>query len=431
MGRFGLISLVLTLVWANGAVGAGNITVAKPISAQAGPWVVTLSINYAYPYADSAFTLYTQPAVFSATDGFGFRAGDVLTIQYVSGLWCAGTYVSTATCVDANGYPAAVFAPANDRALNGLAYAPSKYMDPATYPIYFMELVGTFADERGQIVGKPFKVGNGPINVSIPAGATRLQLGANLWAYGDARDYYSPLNVSVSGPPSPVMNVAGSIAHLAVGGSWKTTFVLVNSGTVSAEARLNFFDDGGRPLSLSLTFPGSSSTGPVIASTIGRTLAAGASLTFEVIGSANQETQQGWAQLVTDGAVTAFGVFGLTLNDRIQEVAVPLETRNAGTYAVWFDHSGELASGFGLANLSTGNATVAVTIRDESGAVIGDDILVLPGQGHMAFVSSQRWPETSQRRGVIEFHSSASGQLSVLGLRFNAFAFTAIPVIAK
>jgi len=427
MSRSGLIGILLTLASANGAHGAGRITAAKNISAQAGPWVVTLSINYAYPYADSNFALNTQPAVFSAADGFGFRAGDVLTMQYVSGLWCAGNYVSTGTCVDANGYPN--YGPANDRA-NGSVYAPSKYMDPATYPIYFMELVGAFADDRGQIVGMPFKVGNGPVNASIPAGATRLQLGSNLWAYGDARDYYSPLNVSVSGPPPPVMNAVGSIAHLAVGGPWNTMFVVMNSGTVSAQARLNFFDDGGRPLPLPLIFADSPSADPVSASTIERMLAAGASLTLKSAGSANQPTQQGWAQLVTDGSVTAFGVFGMTLEDRIQEVAAPLETRSAGAYALWFDQTGAVASGLALANLSTQTATVAVTIRDENGAVIATDNLFLLAQGHTAFLPADRWPQTKQRRGMIEFHSAAGGQIGVLGLRFNASAFTAIPTVA-
>jgi hypothetical protein len=198
----------------------------------------------------------------------------------------------------------------------------------------------------------------------------------------------------------------------------------------SRPGRLNFFDDGGHPLPLPLIFADSPSADPANASTIERTLAAGASLTLKSVGSGNQATQQGWAQLVTDGSVTAFGVYGMTVEDRTQEVAVPLETRSAGTYAVWFDHTGALASGLALANLSTQTATVAVTIRDESGAVIATDSLFMPAQGHTAIVSGDRWPQTKQRRGMIEFHSAASGQISLLGLRANAFAFTAIPIIA-
>ncbi len=47
----------------------------------------------------------------------------------------------------------------------------------------------------------------------------------------------------------------GSIAHLATGNGWQTTFVLVNVGASAAQVNLNFFDDNGSPLSLPLSFP--------------------------------------------------------------------------------------------------------------------------------------------------------------------------------
>lgn len=425
MRRSRLMLPVLLLALGPGGFGADPITVTKVVSSQAHPWAVTLSINHDYPFAGNA----SQPTIttFSADDGFGFRAGDVLTIQYGTGLWCITTMVTAGTCVDANGYPN--YAPANDQLFNASFYAPSKYINPSSYPIYLMALVGTFADDRGQIVGTPFKVGNGPVNVTIPSGANRLQLGANLWNYSDARNYYTPLTATVSGPPPPAMNPVGSIAHLAVGGGWKTTFVLLNSGTTSAQARLNFFDDDGRSLSLAVSIPGTPMVAQLL-STIEQTLPAGGSLTVESTGPASGLTQQGWAQLVSDGDVTAFAVFGCSLGDRTQEVVVPLETRSAATYVVWFDHTGQLASGLALANISGGpGSTVSVTMRDESGALIGTDTLVLPG--HTAFVASQQWPQTVQRRGALEFHTTAGGQISVLGLRFNAYAFTAIPVITR
>ena len=427
MGRFKLMLLVLLFAWARGAFGADPITVTKVVSSQARPWAVTLSVNYVYPFAGNA----AQPTMttFGAADGFGFRAGDVLTIQYGTGLWCITTMVTAGTCVDANGYPN--YAPANDQLFNGSFYAPSKYINPSTYPIYLMALVGTFADDSGQIVGTPFKVGNGPVNATIPTGATRLQLGANLWNYSDARNYYTPLSATVSGPPPPVMNPVGSIAHLAVGGGWKTTFVLMNSGTTSAQARLNFFDDDGRALPLPLMILGTS-TEPQLLATFEQTLPAGASVTLESTGPAGDSNQQGWAQLLADGNITGFGIFGCNLEDRTQEVLVPLETRNAGTYTVWFDHTGQLASGIGLANLSTTTITVDVTMRGEEGLPpIGTDTLVLPPQGHTSFVSSDQWAQTGQQRGTLEFHTTAGGQISLLGLRFNAYAFTAIPVITR
>lgn len=267
MSRLGLPVFLLVVVSVGSVPGADRTTVTKQIPASSGPWVVTLAVNSDYSYGGSP----GAPVLFSASDGFAFQTGDVLTIQYSSGLWCAGTLVSVQTCVDANGYR--IYAPADNRPLGtSTVYAPSKYMEPATYPIYLMQLVGTFADSRGQIVGAPFKVGNGPINVTIPAGALQLQLGENLYDYSTARNYYTVLTASVSGT---TMQSIGSMAQVAAGGSWKTTFVLQNSSSRAAQARLNFWGDNGRALPLALSFPPSTAS-PVVASTLDRTLAAGA-----------------------------------------------------------------------------------------------------------------------------------------------------------
>jgi hypothetical protein len=423
MRRFGLSILLLLLASAGAVPGADHTTVTKYIPAPSGPWVVTLSLNSDYSYGGGQ----AAPVVFSAADGFAFQAGDVLTIQYDSGLWCGGTYVSVGTCVDANGY--GIYSPADDHPYpSTTVYAPSKYMNPATYPIYLMELVGTFADSRGQIVGTPFKVGNGPVNVTIPAGAVQLQLGSNLYDYGSARDYYTPLKASVSGT---TMQSVGSMAQLAVFGAWKTTIVLENSASRPAQARLNFFDNNGNALPLPLSFPPSTAS-PVVASTLDRTLAAGAALTIVSSGSESQPTQVGWAQLLSDGSVTGFAIFGQKSGDYDQEAVVPLETRNSASYVLWFDNTESRVVGVALANLSAQAVTVDATVRDESGQVLGTGTIPLPAHGHTSTELPKLLAQTAQQRGTVEFHTAASGQISVLGLRFNPIGFfTTIPVTAK
>jgi hypothetical protein len=49
---------------------------------------------------------------------------------------------------------------------------------PADWDTWVMALMGAFADESGVIVGTPFEVGNFSM-LTVPAGATRLQLGMN------------------------------------------------------------------------------------------------------------------------------------------------------------------------------------------------------------------------------------------------------------
>jgi hypothetical protein len=61
----------------------------------------------------------------------------------------------------------------------------------------------------------------------------------------------------ISGSASALGDVAppsGSMAHVASGGGWQTTFTLANTGTASAQAKLSFFDNNGNPLALPLTF---------------------------------------------------------------------------------------------------------------------------------------------------------------------------------
>ena len=81
------------------------------------------------------------------------------------------------------------------------------------------------------------------------------------------------LNSGVSGT---TMSNAGSMAQLAVGGTWKTTFVLENSSSGPAQVHLDFFDNNGNALPLPLSFPQSPSSNPVVASALDRTLGAGA-----------------------------------------------------------------------------------------------------------------------------------------------------------
>ena len=68
-----------------------------------------------------------------------------------------------------------------------------------TTPIYLQEVLGTFTDSLGIIVGTPLVVGDGT-TVFVPAGATQLQLGINDTNYSDNGDNPGgpPLTFSVT-----------------------------------------------------------------------------------------------------------------------------------------------------------------------------------------------------------------------------------------
>src|SRR6185295_14689452 len=121
--------------------------------------------------------------------------GTHLLISYLSGL--TGAFPGDPPVVDGIGYgpnpPSPFVFDASDNVGNSGHVFPSFYMSP--YPIYLNALVATFADASGNIVGTPFAVNNGPIDVVVPVGATRLQFGFNDDIFADNS---GSLNVQVS-----------------------------------------------------------------------------------------------------------------------------------------------------------------------------------------------------------------------------------------
>jgi len=77
--------------------------------------------------------------------------------------------------------------------------------------MYLVELVGTFADSKGAIVGLPFPLGNGPTVLTIPGGATQLQLGANDGLYADNGGSWT---ISITGMASPPIHTPVPTAML-------------------------------------------------------------------------------------------------------------------------------------------------------------------------------------------------------------------------
>jgi hypothetical protein len=154
-----------------GAPGSVLVTV----NATAMPWLWSASLN-----ASSQFGAQdgTPPAVVDATSGVAITPGTQITITRIAGL--TNNYYGGTPVADGIGYGPNSPSPyvANNGVVNSFHF-PSLYMNPASYPIYANELVATFADATGKIVGTPFSIGNGPTTVTVPAGASRLQLGIN------------------------------------------------------------------------------------------------------------------------------------------------------------------------------------------------------------------------------------------------------------
>jgi M6 family metalloprotease-like protein len=223
----------------------------------------------------------------------------------------------------------------------------------------------------------------------------------------------------------------GSIAHIASGNGWQTTFVLVNTGTSASQIHLKFFADvTGTPLPLPLSFPQSGSGTITVASSVDQTLAAGATLLVQSAAPLDPAVTTGSAQLTTDGNVGGFVVF--RFNPSGQEAVVPLESRNANAYLLAFDNTGGKATGVAINSVSSQAMNVPVVIRNDTGAQIATDTLTLAANAHLSFVLvTDKYPATANIRGTIEFDTPPGGQIGALGIRATAQTFTTLPALVK
>ncbi len=231
-----------------------------------------------------------------------------------------------------------------------------------------------------------------------------------------------------------VGTAGGSIAHIASGNGWQTTFVLLNTGKTTAEVQLKFFADNGSPLLLPIGFPQSGGGMTSVTSGVDQVLGIGATLIVESAAPLSDPAPTiGSAQLLTDGNVSGFVIF--RYNPTGQEAVVPLESRNANAYIIAFDNTGGTATGIAVNAVSSGNVNILVTVRDATGATIASDTITLNANGHYAFtLASDRYPVTANSRGTIEFATPANASIGALGIRMPAGAahtYTTLPALAK
>ena len=237
---------------------------------------------------------------------------------------------------------------------------------------------------------------------------------------------------TVSGSASMLEDViaGGSMAHVAEGGGWQTTFTLINAGTASSQVELSFYDNNGNALSLPLTYVQSGTK--TTTATVTRTIAAGATLVILTQGSSTGPLVEGSAQLTTNGSANVNGFAIFRNNPAAQEAVVPLETRNAAAFVLGFDNTNGLATGVALSNVSDQGAKVGVVLRDDTGAVLDTTSINLSARGHTAFVLTANYSVVQNKRGTVEFDTPPGGQISAVGiLGTPTGAFTTIPVLAK
>jgi hypothetical protein len=221
----------------------------------------------------------------------------------------------------------------------------------------------------------------------------------------------------------------GTFAQIAYGGSWQTTFTLINlSSTDLAGVTLSFFADDGSQLSAPIQGFGNS-----IAYTF--TIPPSGSRNI-VLSSANPTVTQGWASMaVATGIVRGQGSFrSVTLSGAVFEAAVPLSTSGSAlciipipvsnpldpVILIPFDNTtGQYVTSLAIANTTAMPLAVRIEFDDQSNNQLVTDTLNLTAMQHKAFVTTQSYPVLAGQKGILRIHESTAN-VTVLGLLSNA-----------
>jgi len=133
----------------------------------------------------------------------------------------------------------------------------------------------------------------------------------------------------------------------------------------------------------------------------------------------------------TTGNVSGFVIFRYNPNG--QEAVAPLESRIANSFLVPFDNTDNTATGIAVNSVSLQTMNVPVIVRDDTGAQIATDTITLPPNAHVAFtLVTDKYPQTANIRGTVEFGTPPGGQIGALGIRIpTAHTFTTLPALAR
>jgi hypothetical protein len=255
--------------------------------------------------------------------------------------------------------------------------------------------------------------GNGAITFQVAANSGAARSGAIAIAG-------FPFTVEQSAASAAGLSTIGSLPHVTSGGYWDDTITLVNNGNASEEALVSFYDDNGNPLVLPVNFPQAPLSAPLLASSVDRTVNAGAELIIETVGADDQPTQGGWALVQASGTVTGQSIFRWGAPPNQQEAAAQLETRSPSAFLLSFDQTGGYVLGVAVANASPSAANILAELLDDSGALLAATTIPLPALGHTAFMLSDKFPAAAGERGTLVLAVPTGGQIAMLAFRANS-----------
>ena len=206
------------------------------------------------------------------------------------------------------------------------------------------------------------------------------------------------------------------LPQFAFGGGWYSALYFTNLTGTAVSFPVNFVSDAGTPLTVSAI---GGSTTQVNLAAYGTTI-----IEAPNVGS----LLQGYAAFTLPSGVSGYGLFRQSVaSQQDQEAVVPFSDANATSNTLTWDDTNYTTS-VAVVNPSSTAATVAVTLWDQNGNIIGTSSVALPPSSKTES-TLRTLPGLSGMVGNLgsgQFTASA-GNVAVLGLRFDRLAFTSIP----
>jgi len=197
--------------------------------------------------------------------------------------------------------------------------------------------------------------------------------------------------------------------QVADGGGYRTNFVLVNPGATTTAARLEFFQDDGTPLGLSIG--GSTKTfADVLLSAKGA-----AHLLTDGTGAV---TKAGWVRVTSPVAIGGSAIFQTLGGARIASEAGVSSSPFGLHFTGYVSSVGDTWSGLAICNPNSTSVTITLKLRDTSGQVAATTSFNLNPLGHVAQFSWQWFGNGfSGFEGTLEL--VATGPVSAVALRYD------------
>jgi hypothetical protein len=270
---------------------------------------------------------------------------------------------------------------------------------------------GSNVEWNGSVVVTSYISAN-QLSASIPASLIKAAGGASVTVLNSSTIASSAATFVVFSPGPNVQ----TISHIADGGGWRSSIILVNTDTVPALYAVNLWSDAGVSYAPPLALGAATGSIPVGGSTIIETADTASVLS------------EGWAQVMSNQSVGGTAIF--RYDPWSQEAAVPLLSSGGVKLEIPYQVGSGLSLGVALANPSaTQSASLTEVIRDQNGNPLASRTLTLAAQNHTAF--NPTFPSTVAGGGVVEYDSSVN--VFGLGIRSapegTALAFTSLDAV--